>query len=128
MIRTVVSAFLWAVTAILLIVDLPVLVLVANVVGVLGGLVVAVVSLNVPAVAYLRQAARTLEPWDVEQGIVKSIPFASAIALVACQQGFAAAGGTESVGRRTTSTVVINLFSLVFIDAAFTLGFRMIGK
>jgi phospholipid/cholesterol/gamma-HCH transport system permease protein len=111
-----------------LVLVLPVLVLVADVVGVLGGLLVAVVSLNVPATAYLLEAERTLEPWDIEQGIVKSIPFAIAIALVACQQGFSAAGGTEGVGRRTTATVVINLFSLVMLDAAFTLVFRMIGK
>ena len=107
---------------------MPILVLVADVLGVLGGLVVAVFSLDVSASAYLTQTRNTLEVWDIEQGLIKSIPFAIAIALIACQQGFAASGGAESVGRRTTATVVINLFTLVLLDALFTLTFRLIGK
>jgi len=44
--------------------------------------------------------------------------------LIACQQGFAAEGGAEGVGKRTTSTVVTSLFMLVIVDAAFTVIFR----
>jgi len=59
-----------------------------------------------------------LIPW-------KSGIFAVAIALIACQQGFAARGGAESVGRRTTSTVVTCLFALVLLDALFTVCLRI---
>jgi phospholipid/cholesterol/gamma-HCH transport system permease protein len=54
---------------------------------------------------------------------VKSVVFAVAIALIACQQGFATSGGAEGVGRRTTASVVSILFSLILIDAGFTLFF-----
>jgi len=106
----------------------PVLTLVTDVVGVLGGLVVAVVSLDVSARAYILELERALVVWDVAQGIVKSIPFAITIALIACQQGFAASGAAESVGRRTTATVVASLFALVLLDALFTVSFRLMGK
>ena len=111
-----------------LVIVMPLLVLVADVVGVIGGLVVAAVSLDVSPSAYLLEIRRTLEPWDVQQGLIKSVPFAITIVLIACQKGFAAAGGAESVGQRTTSTVVTNLFALVVLDALFTLTFRLMGK
>jgi phospholipid/cholesterol/gamma-HCH transport system permease protein len=111
-----------------LVLVVPILVLVADVVGVLGGLLVAVVSLDVSMASYLIETERTLDAWDVGQGLIKSVPFAIAIALIACQQGFSASGGAESVGRRTTTTVVMNLFCLVLLDATFTLMFRMVGK
>ena len=53
--------------------------------------------------------------------------FAIAIALIACQQGFATTGGAEGVGRRTTSTVVTSLFALVLLDAAFTVAYQALG-
>lgn len=105
----------------------PVLTLVADVVGVLGGLVVAVTSLDLTVAGYLIETKTSVVLWDVQTGIVKSIAFAIAIALIACQQGFSTSGGAEGVGRRTTSTVVICLFVLVLIDALFTMVFRTLG-
>jgi phospholipid/cholesterol/gamma-HCH transport system permease protein len=54
--------------------------------------------------------------------------FAYAIAMIACQQGLATEGGAEGVGRRTTAAVVTTLFTLILIDAAFTVFFRMLGR
>jgi phospholipid/cholesterol/gamma-HCH transport system permease protein len=59
----------------------------------------------------------------VSSGLLKSVVFGLAIALISSQQGFAASGGAEGVGRRTTSSVVFILFSLILIDAAFTVVF-----
>ena len=56
-------------------------------------------------------------------GVLKSVVFALAISLIACQQGFATTGGAEGVGRRTTSSVVSILFALILLDAAFTVLF-----
>jgi phospholipid/cholesterol/gamma-HCH transport system permease protein len=50
--------------------------------------------------------------------------FALAIALISCQQGLATTGGAEGVGRRTTASVVSILFSLILLDAAFTILFH----
>jgi phospholipid/cholesterol/gamma-HCH transport system permease protein len=68
-----------------------------------------------------------LSPWDVSSGIIKSAVFAFAVALVACQQGLATSGGAEGVGRRTTSTVVITMFTLILADAVLTVLFRVAG-
>ena len=111
-----------------LVIVLPVLALVSDVVGIAGGLFVAVTSLDVSAPAYLLETRRALVAWDVWQGLIKSAPFGVTIALIACQQGFAASGGAESVGRRTTTTVVACLFTLVLLDAAFTFTLRLLGK
>ena len=58
--------------------------------------------------------------------MLKSVVFAAAIGLIACQQGLATAGGAEGVGRRTTSAVVSILFSLILLDALFTVVFGVI--
>jgi len=50
--------------------------------------------------------------------------FGLAIALISCQQGFATTGGAEGVGRRTTSSVVSTLFTLILLDAGFTMFFH----
>lgn len=110
-----------------LLVAVPVLTLLADVVGVLGGLVVAVTTLDLTATGYFAEVRKAVVPWDVGTGIVKSVVFALAIVLVAAQQGFAASGGAEGVGKRTTSTVVVTLFVLVLIDAGFTVLFRTLG-
>jgi phospholipid/cholesterol/gamma-HCH transport system permease protein len=70
---------------------------------------------------------KALTVWDVYSGVLKSVVFGLAIALISCQQGFAATGGAEGVGRRTTSAVVATLFSLILIDAAFTVLFHGFG-
>jgi phospholipid/cholesterol/gamma-HCH transport system permease protein len=69
-----------------------------------------------------------VSPWDVYSGLIKSSVFAFAIALISSQQGLAAEGGAEGVGRRTTSAVVATLFVLIMIDAAFTVAFRILGR
>ena len=110
-----------------LIVVVPLLSLLADVAGVLGGLAVGVTTLDLTARAYLNQTMRVVSLWDVSSGIVKSVVFAFAVALIACQQGLATSGGAQGVGRRTTSTVVITMFTLILIDAVLTIFFRVLG-
>lgn len=102
----------------------PLLTLLADFAGIAGGLVVAVVDLDLTARGYVIETLTQVHGWDVATGLVKSLAFAVAIALIACQQGFAATGGAEGVGKRTTSSVVTSLFALVVIDALFTVIFR----
>ncbi len=103
----------------------PVLTLLGDLFGLVGGLFVGVTSLDLTVWGYLTETRKSVELWDVESGLIKSLLFAGTIALIACQQGFAARGGAESVGRRTTSTVVTSLFALVLIDALFTVCLRV---
>jgi phospholipid/cholesterol/gamma-HCH transport system permease protein len=102
----------------------PVLTLLADLVGVLGGLVVGLVSLDLTVIGYVQETTKALTVWDVYSGVMKSVVFAMAIGLVSCQQGLATTGGAEGVGRRTTASVVTILFSLILIDAGFTVLFH----
>ena len=105
----------------------PLLTFVADAVGILGGLVVGATVLDITPTAYWIQLVDAVEPSDVFSGALKSVAFAGAIALIACQQGLATSGGAEGVGRRTTSAVVSILFTLILLDALFTILFGALG-
>jgi phospholipid/cholesterol/gamma-HCH transport system permease protein len=107
-----------------LVLVMPVLTLLADLVGILGGLVVGLMSLDLTISGYIIETRKALNLWDVYSGLIKSVVFALAIALIACQQGLATTGGAEGVGRRTTSSVVTILFSLILLDAGFTVFFH----
>jgi phospholipid/cholesterol/gamma-HCH transport system permease protein len=107
-----------------LVLVLPLLTLLADFVGALGGLVVGLVSLHLSVAGYITETVKAVHVWDVYSGVIKSVAFAIAIGLVACQQGLATTGGAEGVGRRTTASVVTILFSLILLDAAFTIFFH----
>ncbi|WP_437670370.1 ABC transporter permease [Sorangium sp. So ce131] len=110
--------------ALALLLVVPVLTLLADIVGIAGGTLVASTSLGVSPQAYLNETLIAVKPLDVGTGLIKSAAFAMTIALIACQQGFATSGGAEGVGRRATSTVVSSLFCIVLIDTFFTVVFR----
>jgi phospholipid/cholesterol/gamma-HCH transport system permease protein len=110
-----------------LIIVVPLLALLADVAGVVGGLVVGVLNLDLTVRGYLNETAHVVTLWDISSGIIKSVVFALAIALIACQQGLATSGGAEGVGRRTTSSVVATLFMLILADAVITVLFRVAG-
>lgn len=105
----------------------PVLALAGDIAGVLGGLAVGTLSLGVHPHAYLAELRDVLVASDVWTGLVKSVLFGIAIAIIGCQQGLTTRGAASGVGRSTTTTVVICLFALVGIDTAMTVLFRGVG-
>lgn len=107
-----------------LILVMPLLTLLGDLVGMIGGLVVGVTSLGLTIGGYLSETQKAVTMWDVFSGLIKSVVFAIAISLIACQQGMATTGGAEGVGRRTTASVVSTLFALIIIDAGFTVFFH----
>jgi phospholipid/cholesterol/gamma-HCH transport system permease protein len=111
-----------------LVLIMPLLVLLADAFGILGGLVVGVSTMDLTPHAYFLQIQKVVSPWDVYSGLIKSCVFAAAISLISCQQGLAAEGGAEGVGKRTTSAVVATLFFLILIDAAFTAILQAFGR
>jgi phospholipid/cholesterol/gamma-HCH transport system permease protein len=104
----------------------PVLTLLADAIGIGGGVLVAATSLDVTPSAFITQLSEVMTPWDVISGLIKSVVFSGALGIIACQQGLATAGGAEGVGRQTTSAVVIGLFSLILLDAVFTVFFGVV--
>ena len=107
-----------------LLIALPLLTLVADFAAILGGLLVGVTSLGLTLIGFTTQLVKVVTLWDVSSGVIKSVGFAFAIAIISCQQGFATRGGAEEVGRRTTASVVSILVALIVIDAAFTVLFH----
>jgi phospholipid/cholesterol/gamma-HCH transport system permease protein len=110
-----------------LVLVMPVLTVLADAVGMLGGMVVAIASLDIPPLTYFGETVFALVPWDVTSGLIMSVTFAVAIALIGCAQGMATSAGPLGVGRRTTSTVVLSLFTIVAIDAVLTVTYRALG-
>ncbi len=107
-----------------LLVMLPCLTLIADLVGVVGGMTVAVFGFDMPAQVYIRQTRFAVGIWDVCSGLMKSLAFAILIAGVGCLRGFQAGAGAESVGRITTSAIVAGIFLIIVTDAMFTVLFH----
>ncbi len=86
---------------------LPLLTAVADFVGLVGGFIVAQATLGLTASEFWNHAIHALGPHDLIQGLTKPIVFAFVIATVGCFKGLTVRGGTEGVGRATTSAVVV---------------------
>jgi phospholipid/cholesterol/gamma-HCH transport system permease protein len=106
---------------------LPCLTVLADVIGILGGVVVAWVSLGIPVTNYIEQTFHALLLRDLFSGLVKSWVFAGIIAGVGCYQGFRVEGGAEGVGQRTTASVVVSILQIIAADLVFTLVFYILG-
>lgn len=85
---------------------LPCLVLVADVIGIMGGYIVSIYKLDFNAGVYLHQTVQFLEIRDVVLGLVKAAVFGMWIALMGCYYGYYSKGGAQGVGSATTSAVV----------------------
>jgi phospholipid/cholesterol/gamma-HCH transport system permease protein len=88
------------------VVTLPLLTVVADIIGILGGWTVATATLDFSSATYLRNTWDFLEPWDVISGLIKAAVFGFIVALMGCYHGFHASGGARGVGQATTHAVV----------------------
>src|ERR1700694_2469069 len=88
------------------IITLPLLVLVADIIGVFGGYLVGVYKLGFNPQAYLNGTWQHLETIDVVSGLVKAAVFGFIVALMGCYHGYYSRGGAQGVGRATTYAVV----------------------
>ncbi len=95
---------------------LPVLVIFADLVGVLGGYFVSVYLLGANPYVYTDKTYQYLQFRDIYTGLVKSAVFGFLIALISCYNGFIAEGGAEGVGRATTRAVVASSMTVLVSD------------
>jgi phospholipid/cholesterol/gamma-HCH transport system permease protein len=94
---------------------LPLLVLVADIIGVFGGFLIGVYRLDFNPAAYIGRTWEYLEPMDVISGLVKAGVFGFVIALMGCYHGYQSRGGAQGVGTATTNAVVSSsILILVF--------------
>ena len=103
-----------------MLVMLPMLTILGDVMGILGGAVYSLVELNISLSAYFDRTFEILAVDDVMQGLIKSLAFALIIALVGLSNGFQVRGGAEGVGRATTRSVVLSISYIVITDMIFT--------
>jgi phospholipid/cholesterol/gamma-HCH transport system permease protein len=106
---------------------LPVLTLYGDLLGVFGGLLIAVGQLDLTAAFYLNDVTSSLLIGDVASGLGKSFVFAFFIATVACYNGLTVRGGADGVGRATTATVVTTAVLVLISDFFLTKLFYLLG-
>ena len=94
----------------------PILVIIADCFGILGGLVAAMNAMDVSFVEFIRGMRNWFRPWDAWFGLIKGLFFGLAITSIACYQGYYTTGGATGVGKSTTATVVVSCIAIVFLD------------
>jgi phospholipid/cholesterol/gamma-HCH transport system permease protein len=103
------------------IITMPILAFIADIIGVLGGFLVAVYHLGFNAEKYLKTTVQFLTSEDVISGLVKSIFFGLAATLLGCFQGAKSERGAAGVGRATMNAVVMASISVLCLDYILTL-------
>lgn len=94
----------------------PLLVVLADIIGIYGGILVAVLELNITMHTYYRAIIYTVLIRDFIDGLIKSAIFGFLLASIACYKGLTTRGGTEGVGQTTTQAVVASCITVLIVD------------
>ena len=95
---------------------LPMLIVIADAVGIFGGYLVSVVLMGGNPVSYMHRTFQYMEISDVTSGLIKAAVFGFLIALIGCQKGYHTRGGAKGVGRSTTQAVVTASITVLITD------------
>jgi len=106
---------------------MPLLVIICDLAGIIGGLLAGLATLDITISSFLAQLNIALNYAHVFSGIFKSIVFGLLIATIGCFRGFQVQGGAESVGRYTTASVVSGVFLVILTDAIFVFLLSALG-
>lgn len=106
---------------------MPLLGFYACVVAIVGGAVVADLSLGIPFQSFLLRIRDVVPTYDLWVGMIKAPVFGLIIALSGCYQGMQVKGNSEEVGMRTTTAVVAAIFMVIVLDAFFAVFFTNVG-
>ena len=96
------------------------LVVIADILGVFGGFIIATVSLGFQPAIYLQNTINFMQTQDVVSGLAKAAVFGFLIALMGCYHGYNSRGGAEGVGSATTSAVVAASVLILAFDYVLT--------
>jgi phospholipid/cholesterol/gamma-HCH transport system permease protein len=103
------------------VVTMPLLVIVANIIGVLGGFIIATEKLGFNPTTYLNVTVDFLEATDIHSSLVKAAIFGFFIALMGCYHGYNSKGGAEGVGKATTNAVVSSFILILLSNLIITI-------
>lgn len=95
---------------------LPLLTLIGDAIGIMGGYLVAVGMFDANGYLYWERTFQFLEVNDVTSGLIKSAFFGFILSVTGCSKGFYTSGGAEGVGRATTAAVVMGSLSILLSD------------
>ena len=107
---------------------LPILTIIGDFLGILGGAIIAVYQLDLSLGLYVNDVLSALTLGDIASGVGKSFFFAYFIAIIGCYNGLQASGGADGVGRSTTNTVVWASIMVLVSDFFLTKLFYMLGQ
>ena len=117
-VRYLVMPRLWA-----LLIMMPILTVFADLIGILGGAVVARLQIKVSYYTFFDGVLTNLQLQDIYSGMVKALVFGLTIAAVSCQQGLNARGGAAGVGKATTRSLVFSFLLILLFDYFITAFF-----
>lgn len=110
-----------------LLITLPLLTFIADMMGLFGGAVISMALLEIPLPQYMERLSNAADGYDFFVGMIKAPVFAFLIAVVGCMHGMKVTGSAESVGTRTTLSVVHSIFLVLIADALFSILFEKLG-
>ena len=97
----------------------PVMVIYANALGIIGGMLVAKVKLNMPMQTYIKETFLNIDSNDIGSGLLKAAAFGMIIAYSGCLRGMNCDTSSTGVGRATTSAVVTSLLLIIIFNSIF---------
>lgn len=106
-----------------LLIMMPCLTTLSDLMGILGGALFCGSELDMPLNYYFHQVFEALVLKDINTGLIKSVVFGIIISAVGCHEGFSVSGGAEGVGKSTTSSVVVSIFTIIAADMFFSAVF-----
>ncbi len=110
-----------------LLIALPMLTFIAMLSGIIGGMLVSAMTLDISPVLFLSRIEENVGLTHFWVGMAKAPVFAFLIAVIGCLEGFKVAGSAQSVGAHTTSAVVQSIFMVILLDALAALFFMEMG-
>lgn len=108
-----------------LVVMMPLLTIYANIVGILGGMLVGF-FVGIPPVLYWTETLTAVDLTNSSLGVIKSVFFGAAIAISGCMQGMKAGNSSAAVGEATTRAVVASITAVIVLDSAFAAIFTVL--
>ncbi len=106
---------------------MPLLALYANALGILGGMSIAWVVLDLPPITYWMETKSVLDLSDLSTGLIKSVAFGGLIGFAGCLRGLQAERSASGVGKAATSAVVTGILCIILADAVFAVVFNILG-
>jgi phospholipid/cholesterol/gamma-HCH transport system permease protein len=110
-----------------LLIMLPILGLIANLSGLIGGALMSWVELGISPGMFQSRLVENTGVWHLLVGMIKAPFFALIIGIVGCHAGMQVGSNAESLGQKTSSSVVTAIFAVIVTDAIFSIFFAQVG-